>query len=177
MSTKSTIAHGKDFHFYRECMDEDNVYLELEGESLKEFEVSNGHIMVAVPAEIWLTIRQSGDIDLSFADKTDEEILAYVEQQVDARLIDWEQYKEKCKADGTESVLTFYSLMGSGVYGGMDEPREDQINQGVKYFEFQRERQKKIKDKMSTYEITDGKVFLFNFNEGTCQELTEDTKL
>ena len=31
MSTKSTIAYGRNFHLYREALDEDYIYLELEG--------------------------------------------------------------------------------------------------------------------------------------------------
>ena len=31
MSTKSTIAYGTNFHFYHEVLDDNHVYLELEG--------------------------------------------------------------------------------------------------------------------------------------------------
>jgi hypothetical protein len=38
MSTKSAIAHGRNFHLYHEPFDEDYVYLELEG---AKFEASS----------------------------------------------------------------------------------------------------------------------------------------
>ena len=37
MSTKATVAYGKNFHFYKEVLDEDFIYLEM-GERKKEWE-------------------------------------------------------------------------------------------------------------------------------------------
>ena len=36
MSTKATIAHGKNFHFYHEVMDDDHVYFRSRPRSLKQ---------------------------------------------------------------------------------------------------------------------------------------------
>jgi hypothetical protein len=41
MSTKSTIAYGRNFHLYHEALDEDYVYLELEG---TKFEASYNRV-------------------------------------------------------------------------------------------------------------------------------------
>ena len=31
MSTKSSIYHNKDIHFFQDCFDDDNVYIEADG--------------------------------------------------------------------------------------------------------------------------------------------------
>ena len=37
MSTRCTIAYDqKDFHFYQECFENENVYLELDGDVIAE---------------------------------------------------------------------------------------------------------------------------------------------
>ena len=43
MSTKATLAYGKNFHFYHEVMDDDHVYLELD---TTQFEAGYGRVMV-----------------------------------------------------------------------------------------------------------------------------------
>jgi hypothetical protein len=43
MSTKATIAYGPTFHLYHEALDEDFVYLEIEG---TQFEASYNRVMV-----------------------------------------------------------------------------------------------------------------------------------
>ncbi|MBS1792099.1 MAG: hypothetical protein JST85_30615 [Acidobacteria bacterium] len=80
MSTKSTIAHGGNFHFYYEAWDDDRVYLELEG---TEFEVGNNRVMVSIPIHIWETIRPLGGARLELVNHTDEDLLAMVEADVD----------------------------------------------------------------------------------------------
>ena len=61
MSTKSTIAHGRNFHFYHEALDEDYVYLELEG---TKFEASYNRVMVPIPVHVWEVIRRYPGSDL-----------------------------------------------------------------------------------------------------------------
>lgn len=55
MSTKITISHDKNYHFYEECFDRSNVYLRVEGH---EFEVSNDKVMVQIPIEAWRSMVQ-----------------------------------------------------------------------------------------------------------------------
>ena len=71
MSTKSTIAYGRDFQLYHKAFDEDYVYLELEG---TQFEASYNPVKVAIPIHIWEVIRRYRGIDLKYSDKTDAEI-------------------------------------------------------------------------------------------------------
>ena len=63
MSTKSTIAHGRNFHFYHEALDEDYVYLELEG---TKFEASYDRVMMPIPIHVWEVIRRYPGIDLKY---------------------------------------------------------------------------------------------------------------
>ena len=83
MSTKLTVAYGKNFHLYKEILDENFIYLEIEG---VQFEASYNRVMMPIPVHIWEVIRQYEGTDLSWASKTDEEIVRYVEQEVDKRI-------------------------------------------------------------------------------------------
>ena len=94
MSTKATIAYGPNFHLYHEVLDEDYVYLELEG---VQFEASYNRVLVPIPIHIWEVIRQYPGIDLAFADKTADEIRGYVEQQVDERLTHYREANQSAK--------------------------------------------------------------------------------
>jgi hypothetical protein len=135
MSTKATIAHGPNFHFYHEVFDDDHVYLELEG---AQFEAGYNRVMVPIPVHIWEVVRQYSGVDLSFAEKTDEELQRYVEQEVDDRI---KRYQE-----ATENAKGLVSLFGSLAYGVADEPREKQIGEGLAHFTKVREHQRQIKE-------------------------------
>lgn len=81
MSTKSTIAHGDNFHFYHEAADDDHVYLELEG---VEFEAGHERVMVSIPIHIWETIRPLAGARLELVNHADEDLLAMVEADVES---------------------------------------------------------------------------------------------
>lgn len=134
MSTKSTIAYGPNFHFYHEVLDEDYVYLQLEG---VQFEAAYNHVMVPIPIHIWEVIRQYPGIELDYVDKTDEEIRLYVERQVDDRI--------KRLNDAGEKGGQLVRFAGSLIYGMADKLREEQIAAGVEYFTRTRKHQKEIK--------------------------------
>lgn len=134
MSTKSTIAYGPNFHLYHEALDDDFVYLEIEG---AQFEVGYNRVMVPIPVHIWEVIRRYPGIELRYAEKTDDELRIYVEREVDNRIRRYEKAGEAAKG--------FLSLAGSLVYGGADEPREQQIAAGLEYFTKTREHQRQIK--------------------------------
>lgn len=146
MSTKSTIAHGRNFHLYHEAYDEDYVYLEVEG---TKFEASYNRVMVPIPVHIWEVIRHYPGIDLKYADKTDAEIRQYVDQEVDERLERYEKATERSKG----LVLLFGSL----AYGTADQPREQQIAAGVEYYTKIREHQRQIKEAIAELEQANSK--------------------
>lgn len=55
MSTKTTLSHGPNYHFYQEIFDASNVYLRIEGH---EYEVTNDNAMIQIPIEVWRKILQ-----------------------------------------------------------------------------------------------------------------------
>jgi hypothetical protein len=134
MSTKSTIAHSENFHFYREALDYDNVYLEIEE---VEFECSSNSVMVVIPVHIWEVIREYQGVSLLWADKTDEEIISHVSQDVENRIA---QY---AKASG--AMKGWKGISGIFVYGSADEPKETQIEKGIAYYTKLRDKQQKVK--------------------------------
>jgi len=144
MSTKATVAHGKNFHLYHEVLDDNFIYLELEG---VQFEATYNRVVVPIPVHIWEVIRKYEGTDLSWADKTDEEILSYVEQEVDERIQRYEQA-------GDEKLKALASLFGSMVFGYSDAPRSQQIEQGVNYYQEMREHQQQIKQAIEELERT-----------------------
>ncbi len=146
MSTKATIAHGPNFHLYHEVMDEDFVYLELEG---VQFEASYQRVMVPIPVHIWEAIRHYSGIDLSFADKTDDELRHYVERQVDERIT---AYREAAQENRPR-----VSLRGSLAYGSADLPRDQQVEEGMRHFTRVREHQRQIARAIAELERTNAR--------------------
>jgi len=146
MSTKATIAYGPNFHLYHEALDEDYVYLELEG---TQFEASYNRVMVPIPVHVWEVIRQYPGIDLRYADKTDEELREYVEHEVDDRIRHYEQAAERAKG--------LVSLGGSLAFGPADQPRERQIAAGIEYFTKVREHQQQVKEAIAKLQQANSK--------------------
>jgi hypothetical protein len=135
MSTKATIAHGDTFHFYHEIFDEDGVYLQLTG---AEFEARSNYVMVRIPIHIWETIRHLGGARLDLVDKTDEELRAWAEERVD------EQRRRIEHARATNDVRQV-TLAEMGLDGGLDTPRDQQVEEELEQYRQERQRQREIK--------------------------------
>jgi hypothetical protein len=136
MSTKSTIAHSNNFHFYHECFDDNHVYLELEG---MEFEAGYNRVMVSIPIHIWETIRHLGAARLDLVNYSDEDLLAMVEAKVDERIA---EYQEALRTN--PNVAGWIRFSGSLLYGGADKPREEQIKSGMDFYRRERQRQREV---------------------------------
>jgi hypothetical protein len=111
MSTKVTVAYGKNFHLYKEVFDEDFIYLEIEG---IQFEASYNRVMMPIPIHIWEVIRQYEGTDLSWASKTEEEIVRYVEQEVD----EWIQKYQQAENEKSKRLIALLGSMPSLVERG-----------------------------------------------------------
>jgi hypothetical protein len=144
MSTKVTVAYGENFHLYQEVFDEDFIYLELEE---VQFEASYNRVMMPIPIHIWEVIRKYKGIDLSWASRTDEEILRYVEEEVDKRIQKYQQAEN-------EKNQRLIALLGSMPYGSADTSRQQQIEKGIDYFKSLREHQQEIKQAIEDLEKT-----------------------
>jgi hypothetical protein len=146
MSTKATIAYGRNFHLFHEALDEDYVYLELEG---TKFEASYNRVMVPIPVHVWEVIRRYSGVDLKYADRTDAEMRLYVEQEVDERLKRYEEADQKSKE--------LVSLSRSLAFGTANQPRDQQIAAGVEYFTKIREHQRQVKQAIEELEQANSK--------------------
>jgi hypothetical protein len=156
MSTKSTIAHGRGFHFYHEALDEDGVYLELED---VEFEAGYRRVMVKIPIDVWEVIRHTAPARLDLVDSSDEELRRTVERQVDERIAEY----ERAKGDPPQEALV--SLFGALVFGGAEEPREEQVRQGLEYYARERERQRQVVARMKEHHVRpEGMVYVIRFD-------------
>jgi hypothetical protein len=133
MSTKATLAYGSTFHFYKEAFDESYVYLELEQ---VQFEAGYNRVMVPIPVHIWEVIRQYPGLNLSLADKTDEELLEDVVKAVDERI--------QLYAAANEKSRSWVVLSGSLVFGPAEAPRAKQIEAGMAYYKERREHQRQV---------------------------------
>jgi hypothetical protein len=141
MSTKCTIAHGRDFHFYRESLDDDHVYLEMR---TTQFEAGYGQVRVPIPVHIWETIRHLGGARLDLVESTDEQLTRMVEEEVDRRSAEYVAAERERGGGG--SLLR---IAGSLAYGFADDPRAEQIARGLEYFTAQRRRQREVQAEIS----------------------------
>jgi hypothetical protein len=159
MSTKSTIAHGPNFHFYHELGDDDHVYLRLE---MTEFEAGYGRVMVPIPIHIWETIRPLGGARFDLIEQTDEDLFAIVERDVDERIA---EYKEAFNKD--QKLAVIISLSSSMPYGGADEPRDEQLKNGIEYYREERKRQREVHEAILKLRESQGRnqQVLLNLNE------------
>ncbi len=147
MSTRSTLAYGPSFHLYHEVLDEDYVYLRIEG---TQFEASYGQVMVPIPVHVWEVIRRHSGVDLGLADQTDDELRRHVEQMVDDRL------KRHQKA--AENAKPIAALAGSLVLGSIDEPREIQVAKGLEDYTRRREHQRQVRQAITELERANTKT-------------------
>lgn len=162
MSTKSTIISGDNFHLYSEMMDEDNVWLELEG---VYFEASSGSITVAIPAAIWQSIRRH-KVDMQYIDQSDEQIRAAATDHVDSEHRKYEEHLSRCKHCATRKAEESACFM---LYGMLDA-REDRINEIVAYRIADRARQQRIRTEMECHRA--GGLHLINLADGTSERVT-----
>ena len=137
MSTKATIAHGDNFHFYHEVLDDDHVYLRMQ---TTQYEAGYGSVTVQIPIHIWETIRHLGGARLDLVDKTDADLLATVQADVDSRIVDYQKALRE-----RPDRASWFRLLGCLPYGGADSPREEQIEKGMEYFRHERQHQREIK--------------------------------
>jgi hypothetical protein len=136
MSTKCTLAHSfkPDFHFYNECFDDENVYLEVGAQS------------ITIPIEIWEVIRHYGAPRLDLADKTDRELLATVEGEVDARRKMYREASKERSLKRRKAKRAWANLFGCLTYGKASDRRPKQVGCGMAVHRKIRERQRAIRE-------------------------------
>lgn len=140
MSTKSTIAYGDNFHFYREALDRDHVYLQLD---TTHFEAGYSHVMIPIPIHIWETIRHLGVAELDLVDQSDEQLLARVQKEVEERVAKYQKIARERPSYGN-----LFAIAGSLVYGTADAPLDSQVRDGMEYFRRERRRQQEVQTRI-----------------------------
>ena len=139
--SKNSIAGGRDFHLYKECCNENFIYLEIEDAN---FIACKNRVIVAIPIEKWEVIRQYQGADLSFADRTDEEIVRYVNEEY-KEVEEWKQTSEGEK----ESIKRGVSLWELKTYGRNDLPKPQRIKTGIAYYMQIRAQQNKVRQEIA----------------------------
>jgi hypothetical protein len=145
MPPKSVLPKAKNFHFYREAQEHNYVYLELEDAT---YEVDYLRVMIAVPADIWETIRSLGATQLDLVSATDADLIHQVSSRVDERIAEY----GKARSSGREKAEEI-CLKDSLIFGVADGPREDQVARGIGFYKVERERQRTIVAGMAQHKI------------------------
>lgn len=137
MSTKCTLAHGNNFHFYKEVFDEENVYLELNNLPYETW--SNHHsfppvytVAVTIPLPIWEVIRQHTIAQFDWVDKTDEEIRNAATESIDADIAKYNNASDEDKKWRRRANLA--------------TPREERIDELVAHYTHLRDCQQNLRD-------------------------------
>jgi hypothetical protein len=79
---------------------------------------------------------------------------------VDERIAEYERAKGN---PGREALV---GLFGALVFGGADEPREEQVRHGLEYFIRERERQRQVLARMKEHHVRpEGMVYAIRFDE------------
>lgn len=139
MSTKCSMAWGDGFHFYKEVMEEDGVYLEL-STAMKgvDFSASPGFVTVRIPLEIWEVIRTMTCAELGLVEKTDEELRQKAEKEVNERI----QRVKEAREAGRKSLFDDGPF---DPFGSVDDPVEEQVEKAFRYYAAERQSQKEFK--------------------------------
>lgn len=145
MTVKTTLAYGRNFHFYHEGMDNNHVYLELEDVA---YDAGYRRVMVAIPIDVWEVVRALGAASLDLADASDDELIRLVEESVDARIAD---YKRVAETDAGKAGWLKFSE--SVKFGPADAMREQQLLRGIDYYRTERERQREIVARIAQHKI------------------------
>jgi len=128
VSTRSTVAHCKeplDIHVYREVLDDENLYIELnQGSSVTSFRVPLG-VALAVARRLMPTLQETERC----AAMTDEDIVAHCSSAVDERMSVHHSIRE---------------LVGALRFGSSEDPVCQQVERGVEDMKAGRENCRRI---------------------------------
>jgi hypothetical protein len=145
MPPKVTIAYGKNFHFYREAHERNYVYLELED---APYEAGYLRVMVAVPVDVWETIRGLRGAQLDLINDSDADLIRKVTDKVDERVAEYKGARSSAR-----EKAELIRLKDASVFGAADEPYEEQVARGIWYYKMERERQRAVVARMAQHKI------------------------
>ena len=144
---KTTLAYGKNFHFYHEGSSNNYVYLELED---APYDAGYRRIMVAIPIDVWEVIRTQGGAQLELVNLQDEELLDLVKKKVSERVA---EYKRVRAADPEKADLLRFD--NAVIFGPADDAPDRQIGRGIEYYRTERDRQREITSRIAQHKVID----------------------
>lgn len=133
MSTKHTIAHGEDFHLYRDAFEDGHVFLRIDNGL---FEASPDGVTVRLPLHVWEYLRTFPGAELAAAQLSDEQIEQEAIAAVEARLA-----RVSASPPGQRGLI---ELGGAFSMGPADLPREEQIRHMAEQLKREREKQRAV---------------------------------
>lgn len=152
MNAEKVLASSAEFYFYKESGNDDQICLKLFGDI--DFEASSKSVMVKIPVAVWEGIRQIAAIKFDLVDKTDVELREIVESEVDENSAHRERRQlEKSKKGDRNS--NHFTIIRSLVYASSNEPREQQIENGLNHYRKKRLFQQETLEKMKKFWIAE----------------------
>jgi hypothetical protein len=145
MTVKTTLAYGRNFHFYLQAHENNYVYLELED---VPYEVGYRRVMVALPVDVWETLRGLAATQLDLINASDAELIELVTLKVDVRVSEY----DRARSSGPEKADAV-RFKNSIMFGAADTPREEQVERGIQYYKLERERQRAIVARMAQHKV------------------------
>lgn len=145
MGVRTTLAYGRNFHFYLQAHENNYVYLELED---VPYEVGYRRVMIAIPVDVWETLRGLAATQLDLVSASDAELIEVVTLKIDERIAEYE--KARSSDPETAELVRFKN---SVMFGTADMPREDQVERGIQYYKLERERQRAIVARMAQHKV------------------------
>lgn len=160
MTIKTTLAYGRNFHFYQEGLSNTYVYLELED---VPYDAGYRRVMVAIPIDVWEAVRHLGAARLDLGEASDEELLELVRKIVDQRISEHERSRT-----ASPERAELHRFDNSIIFGAKDDAREQQIARGLEYYKIERERQRSIVERLAQHKVID-------IDDSTGDEKSADT--
>jgi hypothetical protein len=147
MTVKTTLAYGRNFHFYLQAHENNYVYLELED---VPYEVGYRRVMLALPVDVWETLRGLAATQLDLVNASDAELIELVTLKVDERVSEY----QRSLSSGAEKA-DMVRFKNSIMFGTADEPPEEQVERGIQYYKLERERQRAIVARMAQHKVVE----------------------
>lgn len=145
MTVRTTLAYGRNFHFYLQAHENNYVYLELED---VPYEAGYRRVMLALPVDVWETLRGLAATQLELVNASDADLIELVTLKVGERVREYESSRAS-SPETADSVRFKNSIM----FGLADAPREEQVERGLQYYNLERERQGSIVARMAQHKI------------------------
>lgn len=147
MTVKTTLAYGRNFHFYLQAHENNYVYLELED---VPYEVGYRRVMLALPVDVWETLRGLAATQLDLINASDAELIEMVTLKVDERVSEYKRVRSS-DPEKADTVRFKNSIM----FGTADAPPEEQVERGIQYYKLERERQRAIVARMAQHKVVE----------------------